>query len=233
MADHLPPRFLLLADHPPLRSSPWLTTPSPRFCKFEHADARIGKTECFCPWPTTPHLGSANSSTRVLELAKPSVPALGRPPTTSVLPMADHPLTSVLQIRALECSNLQNRAFLPLADHPPTECSCSWTTTHHFGSANSSTRVLELAKRAFLLLADYPSPRFCQFKHASARIGKTESSCPWPTIHPPRFCKIEHASARIGKIERSCSWTTTHHFGSANSSTCVLELAKPSLPTLV
>ncbi len=44
--------FLLLADHP-----------SPRFCKFEHTSARIGKTEHSYSWLTTPCLGSANSST--------------------------------------------------------------------------------------------------------------------------------------------------------------------------
>ena len=68
--------------------------PLPRFCKFEHAGARIGKTKSPCSWLTTLRLSSANLSTRVLELAKLSVLALGQPPTTSVL-----------QIQACRCSN--------------------------------------------------------------------------------------------------------------------------------
>ena len=140
----------------------------------------------------------------MLELAKPSVPALCRPPPTSVL-----------QIRACRCSNWQNRAFL--------------------------------------LLVDYPLPRFCKFEHMSARIGRTElphfcltthhrifpflappppqssRSCPTttsvlpphccPATHhrvfpflappPPRFCQFEQLRARIGKTESSRSWPTT------------------------
>jgi len=58
--------FPFLADHPP-----------PRFCKFEHTSAQIGKTEHCHSWLTTHHLGSANLNMQMLKLAKPSVPALG------------------------------------------------------------------------------------------------------------------------------------------------------------
>ena len=60
---------------------PFLADHLPQFCKFKHTSARIGKTGCFHSWPTTHHLSSANSSTQMLELAKLSVPALGRPST--------------------------------------------------------------------------------------------------------------------------------------------------------
>ena len=79
-----------------------LRTHHSRSCKFERASARIGKTEPPLP-PTTP--GSANSSTCVLELAKPSPPA--------------HPPPPVLQIRARKCSNWQNRVSPPLSNQPP------------------------------------------------------------------------------------------------------------------
>ncbi len=160
--------------------------------------ARIGKTESSCSWPTihprqfcswttTHHVSSANSSTQVLELAKLSIPTLGQLPRASPL-LSDHPpphllllgaaSTLVLQIRALACLNWQNRVFPLLSDHPPpqfclptTASSPSW---HHLH--------LSSANQVSPLLSDHPPPpRFCQFEHATARIGKTESSCSWPT----------------------------------------------------
>ena len=163
-------------------------------------------------------LGSVNSSTRVPELAKPSLPGLGQPPAT---------LSS--SICVLEFT------FPFLADHSPprfckfehasarigkTDHSHSWPTTHHLGSANSSTQMLELAKLSVPALGWPPTT-------SVPALGQ-------PSTHlPPWFCKFEHAGARIGKTKHSCSWLTTPRLDSANSSMQVLELAKPSLPTLV
>jgi len=79
------------------RASP--PTYSPRFCKFERASARIGKTKSPCA-PTT--LGSANSSAQVLELAIPGLPAHH--------PHACHPPPSFRPVRARKCLNWPNRA---------------------------------------------------------------------------------------------------------------------------
>jgi len=186
-----------------------LRTHHSRSCKFERASARIGKTEPPLP-PTTP--GSANSSAQVLELAKPSPPA--------------HPPPPVLQIRARKCSNWQNRLSPPLSNQPPPSV--------------LQIRVRKCSNWQNRVPLRIHHPRSCKFERASARIGKTECPLLCPTNHSPRSCKFECASVRIGKTEpprppttpgsANSSFPSTTTLGSANSSTQVLELAKPSPP---
>ena len=77
----------------------WPTTCHPLFHQFKHLRARIYETESPCSWLTTAHLSSLPLLTtpNLLKLAK-----------LNFLCTCQQPLTSVLQIRALACSNWQN-----------------------------------------------------------------------------------------------------------------------------
>jgi len=68
-----------------------------RFCQFEHSCARICRIEATGSQPRAGTLGFANSSICMLEFAEPRWEVVGKGQERSVLP-----------IRALVCSNLQN-----------------------------------------------------------------------------------------------------------------------------
>jgi len=188
-----------------------LRTHHSRSCKFEHASARIGKTEPPRP-PTTP--GSANSSSpsthhswfckfehasaRIGKTESSCTSTTPGPANSSaqVLELAKpslltHLLPLVLPIRARKCSNWQNQVPLCI---------------HH--------------------------PRSCKFKRASARIGKTKSPC------TPTTLGSANSSAQV--LELAIPNLPAHHLRalppttlvSASSSTQVLELAKSSLLAL-
>jgi len=153
-------------------------------------------------------------------LAKPSVPALGWLPTTSVL-----------QIQARRCSNWQNWAFLPLADHPPLRflLLADHPPISHLSSANSSTQVLELAKQSvpalgWLLLASILQIRACECLNWQNRVSPLLSDHPLTSVLPIRAVACSNWQNWVFPL------LANHpHLGSANSSVQVLELAKLNL----
>jgi len=101
----------------------------------------------------TCHLGSVNLSTQVPKLIKTE-------------PFQSWPTTCHPQFHQFEHASAQ--ISKPEASH-------SCPTTHHFGSANLSMLMCSnLQNWGFLILPNHLPPQFCQFKHTSAQIGKTE-----------------------------------------------------------
>ena len=95
-----------------------------------------------------------------------------------------------------------------------------------FNFANSSTCTLELAEPRWGWLAKSGKTQFCQFEHATARIGRTEVRGWSDKSGETRFCQFKHSHARICRIEARSSQPRAGTLCFANSSTCVLEFAE-------
>ena len=187
----------------------------PRFCKFEHASARIDKSESFQSWPTTCHpqfhqfehasvrisfpLFSNHPPLRickfehacVLEFAEPRLPNPAQPPATLACLNWQNQASPLLSTVLSSCTLELAEPSVPVLSQPPTI----------LGSANSSLspRCLDWQNlfRSCLATTCYPllACLDCQNQDSPLLSTTYQASSHHPLfrqVEPPRTCQTIH-----------------------------------------